>query len=319
MGLCQAQLLLTRIQQDQMALAAWAQACRLLAVDDPNLDSYDDAWAGWHILELPQDAGAGAVSARVGWRLMDESAKINVNLSSSDVLARIAGLDQAAVSSILDWIDKDDVPNPDGAENAYYMSLSPAYACRNGLLESVEELVFIKGITPALYFGTGPRAPLEDLHNPPPEPEQEAEEKDTPGLCELLTVCGDGRINLNTAPADVWRTLPLLSETAIDEIAARQQPRARKFATLEDIRSNENFNPTDKIVLLLVGKFNSRHFLLQMRIQPAEASPVCEYEAILERDKGVVRLLRWQRRLPSTREDDLGQPVEPGLSMESLS
>ncbi len=318
-GLCQAQLLLDRIQQDQIALAACAQTCRLLAGDDPNVDSYDDGWAGWHILERPQDAGASAAAGRVWWRVMDESARINVNLSASDMLARLAGLDQAAVSSILDWIDKDDVPNPDGAEKEYYMSLTGAYACRNGPLESVEELAFIKGITPDLYFGTGPREPVEDLNDPAPERTRATAEEGTPGLCEMLTVYGDGKINLNTAPAAVLKTLPFLSEPAVNEILARQQPRARKFTTLEDIRGNEVFNLTDKIVLLQVGKFNSHHFRLQVRIRPEKTSSVCEYAVILERKKGAVRPLRWQRCLPAAESAGLYEPAEPGPYAESLS
>jgi type II secretory pathway component PulK len=311
LGLCQAQLLLDRLQQDQMALAARAQAGRLLAVDDPNVDSYDDRWAGWHILERPQDVSEGAGADRVWWRLMDESAKVNVNLSPSDVLARLAGLDQAAVASILDWIDKDDVPNPDGAEKEYYASLSPAYICRNGPLESVEELAFIKGITPERYFGTLPREPPVDLNDPGPQPADATEEEGTPGLGELLTIYGDGRINLNTAPAAVLRTLPLLSEAAVKEILAHQQPRARKFTTVEDIRSNDVFNLMDKIVLLQVGKFNSRHFLLQIRIGPEGTFSVCEYAAILERDNGVVQPVRWQRRLPPVGSDDLYEAAAP--------
>lgn len=305
-GLCQAQLSIERTQQDQMALAGCARACRLLALDDPNVDSYDDTWSGWHALEMPQDSVGGKHTGQVWWCLMDESARINVNRAPSDVLSRIEGLDQAVVASILDWIDKDDIPNPDGAEKEYYASLSPSYGCRNGPLESLEELAFIKGITADLYFGTRQPELSEDFNDPVLEQTYATEGQEGPaGLGELLTVYGDGKINLNTALPGVLRAIPFLSEAAINEILARQRPRARKFTTAEDIQTNGTFNPTEKIVLLQVGKFNSSHFRLRIRSQLAGIPTVCEYAAILDRDGAAVRVVNWQRELPRAEGPDL--------------
>ena len=298
-GLYQAQLLMERIQHDEITLAACTQACRLLALDDPNVDSQEDMWSGWHVLEMSQESTGRTFKGQVSWRLMDESARINVNLVSSDVLSRIEGMDQAAVASILDWIDEDDIPNPDGAENEYYASLFPSYACRNGPLERLEELTFIKGITPEIYFGTRQAKPLEDLSNMSQEQDHMVEEEGTVGLSELLTVYGDGKINLNTALPDVLKALPFLSEGAINEILSRQQPNAKKFTSLEDIKTNDTFNTMDKVVLQQVAKFNSSLFQLQIRIQLDTRVPsICEYTAILERNGMGVRILNWQRKLP---------------------
>jgi type II secretory pathway component PulK len=316
-GLYQAQLLVDRIQQDQMALAACTQACSLLAQDDPNVDSYDDAWSGWHALEMPRDAIGGTLSGQVWWRLVDESAKINVNLAPSDVLSRIEGLDQAAVASILDWIDEDDVPNPDGAEKDYYTSQPGGYACRNGPLESLEELTFIKGITPEIYFGDRQARLVEDWNDLALEQVRTTEEEGgSVGLGELLTVYGDGKINLNTALPDALKALPFLSRAAVDEILSKQQPRAGKFATVKDVQANRIFSRTDKIVLLQVARFNSSCFQLQVRSQLGGISSVCEYSVILERDGKTVRVLSWQRKLPRTSGEQegtaaLGQTAEP--------
>jgi type II secretory pathway component PulK len=318
-GLYQARLLVERVQQDEMAQAAYAQACRLLALDDFRVDSEDDIWSGWHALEMPQNSAEGKFPGQVWWRLVDESAKINVNLAPSDVLSRIQGVDQAAVASILDWIDDDEDPNPDGAEKEYYAGLAPGYACKNGPLESLEELVFVKGITADLYFGTRQATPLEDLNDLALERIRVTEDEEGfVGLCELLTVYGDGKINLNTALPDVLRAVPFLSETAVDEILSRQQPRARKFTTVEDIQSNATFSVMDKIVLLQVGKFNSSHFQLQIKGRLEEASPICEYVAILQRDGTAVRVLNWQRKLPRGRSDHDGA-ADPGRSVESVN
>lgn len=314
-GLCQMQLVMDQVQQDEMALAACAQASRVLALDDPTVDSWADAWSGWHALEIPPSPGGDNQAAwQVWWRLVDETAKINVNLVPADVCAKIEGLDEAAVASILDWIDKDNVPNPDGAEKEYYASLSPASVCRNGPLETLEELALIKGITPQIYFGAGGQE-QRNVNDPTSEQAQTAEDgKGTIGLDELLTVYGDGKLNLNTVPLRVLQAIPFLSDAARDEILSRQQSRAKKFTTLEDIRSNPAFTLADKIVLVQVARFNSSHFQLHVRIRPQGMPSRYEYAAILERDTKAVRVLRWQRKLPYGPRDDLPEAAHPGGS-----
>lgn len=96
------------------------------------------------------------------------------------------------VDAILDWLDYDDGDStePDGAESDYYLSLESPYACKNGPMDSIEELLLVKGITPELYFGNGE----EKSGVLPQEP-----------LSEYLTVHGDweGRVNVNTAREEV--------------------------------------------------------------------------------------------------------------------
>lgn len=304
-GLYQAQLSIHRAQQDQMALAACEQACLLLVQDDPTVDSCDDAWSGWRALEMQQSSDSDALPGRVRWRLVDESAKINVNLMSSDVLSQIEGLDQAAVASILDWIDEDDIANPDGAETEYYASLSDGYPCKNAPLEGLPELAFIKGITGEIYFGTQRAEPLKDLNDLALEQTDTAEDEGgSVGLCDVLTIYGDGRINLNTAMLEALEALPFLSETAIDEILSKQKPGAKKFTTVEDIMTNSTFSEMDKIVLRQIGKFTSNHFQLQVKSQLGDVSSICEYTAIIERDGTAVRVLNWQRKLPRNGNDE---------------
>ncbi len=92
------------------------------------------------------------------------------------------------VDSILDWLDYNDGDSErtEGAENDYYMGLENPYPCKNGPMDSIEELLLIKGITPKIYFG---------------DPEKEEQLP----LSEYLTVNGDwqGRINVNSAQPDV--------------------------------------------------------------------------------------------------------------------
>jgi general secretion pathway protein K len=100
---------------------------------------------------------------------------------------------------IKDWLDEDSDQVLHGAEDSYYRSLDHPYSCRNGQLESVDELLLVKGITPELLYGTG----------------------ETPGLAKYLTVVGDGKININTADPVVLLALSDdLDSNMVEEMAA---------------------------------------------------------------------------------------------------
>lgn len=73
--------------------------------------------------------------------------------SASSMLMMLPGMTQDIADAILDWMDPDDTPRQYGAERDYYSSLTPSYAPKNGPMESVEELLLVRGVTPQLLFG----------------------------------------------------------------------------------------------------------------------------------------------------------------------
>jgi len=104
---------------------------------------------------------AGNRGVRFG--LEDESARLNLMTlleaenSSPDaarqILLQLPNMREETADAILDWIDSDDQQREFGAEIDYYSDLDPPYAPRNGSLETVEELLLVRGVTPALLFG----------------------------------------------------------------------------------------------------------------------------------------------------------------------
>jgi type II secretory pathway component PulK len=107
----------------------------------------------------PDDAGTGQ-----GYRfgVTDESGKINLNalmkIDSSgkvahDMLMTLPNMTEDIANAILDWIDPDSDTRTNGAEDDYYSGLSPPYHCKNGPLDTIEELLLVKGVTPQLLFG----------------------------------------------------------------------------------------------------------------------------------------------------------------------
>lgn len=68
-------------------------------------------------------------------------------------LMGLPGMTLEISEAIFDWIDEDTDQRDHGAENEYYQSLTPPYECKNGKLETLDELLLIRGVTPQLLFG----------------------------------------------------------------------------------------------------------------------------------------------------------------------
>jgi general secretion pathway protein K len=119
------------------------------------------------------------------YRITDEQSRINVNSAPADRMERLLqclGVDKIVrdqiVDSVLDWIDPNDEHRMNGAESDdYYLKLPTPYRARNGPLDSLDELLQVKAVTPAIFYGGDGR----------------------PGLADALTTRGSGQLNINTA------------------------------------------------------------------------------------------------------------------------
>ena len=156
------------------------------------VDPFDGSW---------HEATMGAGTYRV--RLIDEGAKININRVDENTLRRVftnLGVEEprrsVLIDSIMDWRDADDLHRVNGAENEHYLSLSTPYTAKNGPLDTVEDLLWVRGMTSALFFGY----PDETTARERPTP--------TVGLGAIFTVDGPvDRVNLRTASAEVIHAL----------------------------------------------------------------------------------------------------------------
>lgn len=154
-------------------------------------DIFDTGW---------REETLGSGTYRV--RLVDESGKINLNRADENALRRVfsnLGVEEPVmgvlIDSILDWRDQDDLHRTNGAENDYYQSLSPGYTAKNGPFDSIEDLLWVKGVTAKLYYG---------------EDSSGMSDRDSPrvGLREIFSVDSPiDRVNLRTAAAPVIHVL----------------------------------------------------------------------------------------------------------------
>ena len=99
----------------------------------------------------------------VRYGLENESARLNINAlaqmekqkagTGKQMLMVLPGMDDSIADAILDWLDADSDTRDNGAEADYYAGLSPPYAPKNGPLDTIEELLLVRGVTPQLLFG----------------------------------------------------------------------------------------------------------------------------------------------------------------------
>ena len=110
------------------------------------LTDAEDAWEFTVFADNPDDPD----NLRYG--LIDEAGKINLNLTSDETLKAL-GLTDELAECLRDWLDSDDDPHINGAEQEYYQQLPRPYTIRNGPLGTLEELLLVKGFTGSIVYG----------------------------------------------------------------------------------------------------------------------------------------------------------------------
>lgn len=192
----------TALQNRWAAQAGLEYAISLLTAQRGIAKAYTDSWKLKSDATVEEPLRIGVSSCTV--LIIDESSKANINRVNEDFLVKLFSFYDLGIAAsfsiigeemdlgssarlaqrILDYMDEDDSPRPLGAESSFYIEhgyLPP----RNAPIEDIRELYNIPGVTEELFVASGTR----------------------PGLEDLLTVYGDGKINLNTAHEGVVRAV----------------------------------------------------------------------------------------------------------------
>lgn len=107
------------------------------------------------------------------------------------------------IDCFMDWVDADELHRLNGAEKDDSFYQQAGYEPKNAALDTVDELLLIKGFTPEIVYGGHPDG---DLTASP-----------YAGIAHLLTTWGDGKVNINTASREVLLTLTTSSGQLMDE------------------------------------------------------------------------------------------------------
>jgi general secretion pathway protein K len=175
------------------------------------------------------ELGAGWISVKI----VDADRKFNINVADEVVLRQaltLIGVDAAEqaviIDSILDWRDPDNATHMSGTESDFYRGLQPPYRAKNGPLDDLSELLLVRGVTPAMYWGSAAAGHLQVLNRPASRSHFDEPIYAT-GLADLFTALSGGRVNINTASAKVLQLLaPQIDETMANAIISGPGGRA---------------------------------------------------------------------------------------------
>jgi len=247
----------------------WGRAVLAYDARTSAFDHLGEAWA----IKVPTSRVEGG---EIGGEMTDEQAKWNLNnLLSGDGSVNAGGMEvmrrlllqlqlpPVLASALADWLDSDDETSPDGAEDAYYLTLSPPYRSANRALTDVDGLRRVRGFDDAV---------VERLR------------------AHVTALPGYHRVNVNTASAMVLAAvLPELSPAEIRALVAMRT--AIPFRDFGDFRSRlprPEISPNPEQL-----DARSRYFSVRIRARYERAAVVAE--ALLDRQGTGWPAIVWQK------------------------
>jgi len=201
-----------------------------------SFDALTDIWA----LPITNYAiGDGLLNAKIE----DERGKLNLNdLADEDVTARnkkilrfkrlfeLLQINPDLVDAIVDWVDKNEVQEPSGAESLYYQSLRPSYKAANDHLETLLDLRLIKGMTPEIIEKLSKVVTVYPIEG--------GESKVNLNTADPLVIQAlDNRITQGMAAAIVQARPFKKDNTDLDRVSSFEQI-GKEIRSLYDIKSN---------------------------------------------------------------------------------
>lgn len=162
---------------------------------------------------LERELGDGTFTLHI----LPESGRRNINrLTEEDwrTLLEATGvpddLHDELIGAFLDWVDADDLSRLHGAESDDDFYQDAGYPVKNAPIDTLNELLLVKGFTRAIVYG----GPLREKYERPDETAR--------GFADLLTVYGDATLNLNAVSRDTLIALTDLREDQIDSLLAQR-------------------------------------------------------------------------------------------------
>jgi general secretion pathway protein K len=255
-------------QAQSIALAgvAWARAILDADTRSGPIDHLGEPWA-LPLPATPVDNGA------VEGRIVDAQSLLNLNNLGSATHApferqRFArlfaaiGIPAATLDPLIDWVDADNVAEPAGAEDAWYVAQPEASLAANAPATRIEEAAFVRGMT-------------------------------LPAMTRLLRFVTalpvDTPLNVNTASPEVLAAS--ISNLEPDALASLLESRARSpFASIADFRAR--LPAAASIGDETMYSVGSRYFLVTVRARQGET--VARAHALIERANDAWPRIVWQ-------------------------
>ncbi len=243
-------------------------------------DAFSDVW-----MQTPEDKDLEKGGIKLGkgtftYSIIDEESKININKATAQLLRAMVefyGVDQndsdKIANAIVDWRDSDsNVTGDDSStglsENEYYSELAGQklsknllssdliYQCPNEPFFTIEELLDVNGITDELFWGADAETRssiAEDKRNRAAHGKSQKSTKrrslgknDTLPMCKVITVYGDGGININTASEEAL-TIVLYAANNLTDLSSAKSIAQSIINYRGDTKKRKSLKPDDAL------------------------------------------------------------------------
>lgn len=253
------------------------------------IDSVDNPFLGLDLSNV--QIGEGQVSIEI----TDLERRINLNTAPEQVLELAfqvlgAGAGEASqiAAAVIDWRDRDELEHiKGGAEKSYYAGLNPPYAPKDGPFDDISELLKVRGVTPALFWGGRSSAPP-----PPPGPRDRrqpislvAVDGTGAGLADVFTAISANRVNVNTAPLPVLRVLLGGDENIAQQVLQRRAGPDGIDGT-EDDQPYRNAAEIPGATAGPLNSFSTQSATFQIRVDARLGSARKRFVGVLRRGAG---------------------------------
>jgi type II secretory pathway component PulK len=295
-------------------LSRWVLAQEATIPGEP-YDSLNQIWAGGAgsigesnsplvgISLNSYQIGEGTVSIKI----TDLERYANINTATAPVIQQaltLMGADAGEISivsdSVQDWVQPGDGPRIAGAKNDYYQGLTPPYNCKEAPMDDLSELLLVKGILdhPEIYWGgAATNHPGAAFQHHPGFGNSPGEAPNYPfGLVDLFTPFSSGRININTADANVLQLIPGVDSTVADDILKyragpdgdEKSPTATPFQNVNQLAAT-GVNPA---VVAQLGRYcDVRSHTFKVTVTAHIGSYKRDFNAILFRSGSTVQVV----------------------------
>ncbi|HEY7788134.1 MAG TPA: type II secretion system minor pseudopilin GspK [Casimicrobiaceae bacterium] len=258
-----------QVQAQSIALAGIQWARQILDADAQAgpIDDLGEPWA----LPLP---ATPVENGDVEGRIVDAQSLFNVNNLASAThstfertrFARLfatLGIPAATLASVIDWVDADNVPQPDGAEDAWYLGQADPLLPPNAPATRIEEVSSVRGMTmPAMA-----------------------------SIVRFITsIPVDTPLNVNTAAAELLAaSLDNIEPSQVAALVASRNE--HPFTSLADFRARlpDGVSMIGNEAMYSVG---SRYFLVTVRARQGET--IAQARALIEREGHAWPAIVWQ-------------------------
>jgi general secretion pathway protein K len=260
------------LAQTRLIAGAAIQWARAVLAYDARTSSFDHAGEPWAVKVPPTQVEGGEIGGEVTdeqgrWNLNNlVSGNGTVNAKEQEVfrrLLRLLELPPVLAATLGDWLDADSEALPGGAEDSYYLGLSPPYRSANRELSDVDGLLRVRGFTADV---------VERLR------------------AHVTALPGYHSVNVNTASALVLAAIiPELSLGDVQQLLV-----LRKSIPFRDIADFRSRLPRQDIAVDAAQlDTRSRYFNVQLRTRYGRAAITTE--AMLERQGVDWPAILWQK------------------------